>query len=155
MKLAVALQLKIEGYETLVFNKIVKAGSRSVAVDVFAEDCLGSRVAVYCVFRADEAEEGHLNDVACAILDGFGEDCLIAIAFPLRLIDLVRNAIGIANWIYLVDYYGRIWRHDPNIPYRSTSLAWKPAEKLDGKMILQPEGQTSSRAATRQDFYVT
>lgn len=154
MKLGIALQLKLEGYETVAFNRVAEGERGRFVVDVFAEDCFGNQVAVFCVLIASEADEGRLNDLAITVVDALGDDCSIAIAFHLRLINFVKNAIGIANWIYLVDHHGRIWRHDPNIPYRSAELAWKPSEKPSGKMVLQPEGRTYSSTATKQDFYV-
>lgn len=153
MKLAIGLQLRVDGYETVVFNKDVKAGSKSVVVDVFAEDCLGNMIAVYCVTRADKAEEKHLNDVACAILDGLGEECLIAFAYPLRFIKLVKNAIGLANRIYLVDNYGRIWCHDPSTPHchtRSTQMM----DGLEMGTTAQLVNSNLSRDTTGHAFYV-
>lgn len=154
MRLGIALQLKLEGYETVAFNRVVEGERGRFIVDVFAEDCFGNQVAVFCVLTANEANEGRLNDLAITVVDALGDDCFIAIAFHLRLINFVKNAIGIANWIYLVDHHGRVWRHDPNMPYRSAELAWEPSEKPSGKMVLQPEGRTSSSTATKQDFYV-
>jgi len=153
MKLAVALQLKVEGYESVVFNKVVKVGGKSVVIDVFAEDCLGSMVAVYCVNRTDKAEEGHLNDVACTILDGLGEECLIAFAYPLRLVGLVRNAIGLANRIYMVDDEGRVWRHDPGRPHDSIRPWWMQKGEF-GKEAARLDNRNPSMDTTRHDFYV-
>lgn len=143
MKLAVALQLRVEGYEHVVFNNVVKVWGKSVVVDVFAEDCLGSMVAVYCVNRADEAEEGHLNDVALTILEGLGEECLIAFAYPLRLVGLVRSAIGLANRIYMIDDEGRVWRHDPGRPHDSIRPWWMPKGEF-GKEATRLENRNPS-----------
>lgn len=151
-RLAIALQLKIEGFEIVVFNRAVEAGENSIIVDVFAEDCLGSRMAVYCISSAKEAEEGYLNDVACSILDEFGEDCLIAFAYPLRLIRFVGNAIGLANRIYLIDDEGRVWLHEPLRLYADAKFAWRPIEMTEKEVRL--DERNLSKNLVERDFYV-
>lgn len=154
LKLAVALQLKIEGYETVVFNKDIKTGSKSVVLDVFGEDYVGSTIAVYCVTKAKKAEERHLNDVACAILDGLGEDCLIAFAYPLKLISLVRNAIGLANRIYLIDGEGRVWCHYLGTPQYYTRPTRITMDELEMGATAQLVNRNTSRDTVSHDFYV-
>jgi len=120
VKLAVALQLKCDGYETVSFNRVVE-GERFV-VDVYAEDSLGSPVAVCCVFSADEACEERLNDLAFTVVEALG------------------------------DNEGRVRCHDPNVPYRSTGLALLPPEKPGEEAVLQPEEHASSKTTARRDF---
>jgi len=155
VKLAVALQLRSEGYETVTFNRIVKDRGRSIVIDIFAEDCLGSQVAVYCVFSAHEAKEENLNDVALAIVDEFGEECLIAFAFPLRLIGLVGNAIGLAHRIYVVDKACRVWCHDPDGSFANSKLTWKPIDELEQEAVEWWKANASSKDIARRDFYIS
>lgn len=114
MKLAVAFELYLEGYDTIVFNRTVKKGNNRVRIHVFAKDTVGSRVAVYCIHRPEQAGRNHLQDVVYTIVDGLGDDCQIAIAVPINLMDVVNEAAEHVYRIYMVDENGRVWIHDPS-----------------------------------------
>ena len=114
MKLSVALDLCLEGYDSVMFTRCIKAGRKHVRVHVFAEDTLGSRVAVYCIHRPEQAGRNHLQDVVYTIVDGLGDDCQIAIAIPINLMDVVNGVAEHVYRIYMVDENGRVWVHDPS-----------------------------------------
>ncbi len=114
MKLAVALDLCLEGYDEVTFNKRFSGGDVDVCVHVFAEDAVGSKVAVYCVGGAELSKRDKLADVVYQIADCVGEECQIAIAIPLRLLNLVDEVKDVVYRIYMVDEGGRLWVHDPS-----------------------------------------
>ena len=102
VKLAVALQLKCDGYEAVSFNRVVEDERGRFVVDVYAEDSLGSPVAVCCVFSADEACEERLNDLAFTVVEALGDD------------------------------EGRVRRHDTNVPYCSLRNTHRPRQRRGG-----------------------
>jgi hypothetical protein len=114
MKLAVALELCLDGYDNVTFNKVVEYGSERVYIHVFAEDTLGSKVAVYCVGRIEQAMRDNLANVVYAIAESVGEDCQIAIAIPFNLMNMVDEIADVVYRIYLIDSAGRVWVHDPS-----------------------------------------
>jgi len=114
MKLSVALDLCLEGYDIVMFNRCIKTGRKHVRVHVFAEDTVGLRVAVYCIHRPEQAGRDHLQDVVYTIVDGLGDDCQIAIAIPINLMDVVNGVAEHVYRIYMVDENGRVWVHDPS-----------------------------------------
>jgi hypothetical protein len=114
MKLSVALNLCLEGYDEVTFNKRFGTGSRQVCVHVFAEDTVGSKVAVYCISRTELAKRDSLVDVVYRIADYVDGDCQIAVAIPLRLLNMVHEIKDVVYRIYMVDEDGRVWVHDPS-----------------------------------------
>lgn len=112
LKLAVAVQLSSEGYERIVFNKIIKARNEHVRIHILAEDILGDRVAVKCILMPEQATEERLNEFTCNIMDAFGENCTIALAIPMELINVVDKARYYAHKIYMIDYEGHVWTTD-------------------------------------------
>jgi hypothetical protein len=122
LKLAVAFELYLEGYDTVVFNRTVKSGDNRVRVHVFARDTLGSCVAVYCIHRPEQAGQEHLQSVVCTIVDGVGDDCQIAIAIPINLMAAVSEIAEHVYRIYMVDEDGRVWLHDPSRHFSTNRL---------------------------------
>ena len=122
MKLSVALDLCLEGYDSVMFNRCIKAGRKHVRVHVFAEDTVGSRVAVYCIRRPEQAGRNHLHDMVCTIVDGLGDDCQIAIAIPINLMAAVSEIAEHVYRIYMVDEDGRVWLHDPSRHFSTNRL---------------------------------
>jgi len=114
MKLAVALELCLDGYDNVTFNKVIECGSERVCVHVLAEDTLGSKVAVYCVGRIEQAMRDNLANVVYTIAESIGEDCQIAIAIPIDLMNIVDEIADVVYRIYLIDSAGRVWIHDPS-----------------------------------------
>ena len=125
LKLAVAFELYLEGYDTVVFNRTVKSGDNRVRVHVFARDTLGSCVAVYCIHRPEQAGQEHLQSVVCTIVDGVGDDCRIAIAIPINLMYVVNEVAEHVYRIYMVDENGRVWIHDPSRQFNINCLRGK------------------------------
>jgi hypothetical protein len=125
MKLSVALDLCLEGYDSVMFNRCIKAGRKHVRVHVFAEDTVGSRVAVYCIRRPEQAGRNHLHDMVCTIVDGLGDDCQIAIAIPINLMYVVNEVAEHVYRIYMVDENGRVWIHDPSRQFNINCLRGK------------------------------
>jgi hypothetical protein len=114
LKLAVALELCLDGYDNVTFNKVIECGSGRVCVHVFAEDAIGSKVAVYCVGRIEEAMGDNLANVVYTITESIGDDCQVAIAIPIDLMNIVDKIADVIYRIYLIDSAGRVWIHDPS-----------------------------------------
>jgi hypothetical protein len=113
-KLSVALDLYLDGYDEITFNRWFGEGGEQVCVHVFAEDSGGSKVAVYCVSRAEMAKRDKLASVVHRIMECIGDDCQIAVAIPLRLMSVVHEVKDTVYRIYMVDECGRVWIHDPS-----------------------------------------
>lgn len=112
LKLAVAMELRYEGYNKIVFDKIIEVNNRKIQIHVYCEDELESRVAVYCVNRADRIRPNDIMDIVDLIGRGV-EDCDVAIAFPLILLPKAKILIGLTRKVYLLDNDCRVWVHYP------------------------------------------
>jgi len=112
IKLAVALELRAEGFETISFDRVVEFGGRKVRVHVLCEDEDGVRLAVYCIHRANRMDPHEVFAAINAIRNGI-EDCTVALAFPLALLPRASPIIGMTSRVFMVDSKGRVWNHYP------------------------------------------
>ena len=112
IKLAVALELRAEGFETVVFDRVVEFGGRKVRVHVLCEDEDGVRLAVYCIHRANLMDPHEVFAAINAIRNGI-EECTVALAFPLVLLPRASPIIGMTSRVFMVDSKGRVWNHYP------------------------------------------
>jgi len=112
IKLAVALELRAEGFETVVFDRVVEFGGRKVRVHVLCEDEDGVRLAVYCIHRANLMDPHEVFAAINAIRNGI-EECTVALAFPLVLLPRASPIIGMTSRVFMVDSEGRVWNHYP------------------------------------------
>ena len=112
LKLATALELWLDGYDNIAFNKMIGRGNKRVCIHVYAEDTMGSKVAICCVGRSEQAKRDNLADVVYMITESIGEDCQIAITIPINLMDMVDEIADVVYRIYMIDSAGRVWIHD-------------------------------------------
>ena len=151
LKLAVALQLKQEGYVEVVFDKPVESYGKRVKVHVFAKDELGARVVVWCITKAFQIKYDYLAEIFDIIKNDLGSECMIAIAMPISLIGYVDGLIGLTYRVYMLDMTGKIWVHDAVWPCtRILPVIELVKEASDGVM---KSGAFPSRQAT-SNFYI-
>jgi len=151
LKLAVALQLKQEGYVEIVFDKPVEAYGKQVRVHVFAEDELGARVVVWCITKAFQIRHDHLAEIFDIIKTELGLDCRIAIAIPISLMGYVDGLIGLTYRIYMLDMTGKIWVHDAVWPRtRTLPVIDLVEESSEGVM----ESRAFQSRQTTSNFYI-
>ncbi|MEM3588169.1 MAG: hypothetical protein QXO71_12725 [Candidatus Jordarchaeaceae archaeon] len=112
LKLAVALELRSEGYENIVFDKVIECFGRKIRIHIFAEDELGSRIAVHCVNRTADMNPRAIFDLIHSIRSNV-EDCEVTLVFPLSLLSRASAIIGMTSRIFAVDHEGRVWVHYP------------------------------------------
>ncbi|MGB9959863.1 MAG: hypothetical protein ACPLKQ_05020 [Candidatus Bathyarchaeales archaeon] len=110
LKLAIALELKAEGYSAIIFDKVIETKKGKVRVHVFGEDTLGV-LAVVCINRLEQLNLSSLVDSVEGIQQVLGEDGDVAIAMPMHLINKADDIFGITGKVYLVDNAFRVWTH--------------------------------------------
>jgi hypothetical protein len=121
LKLSIAMELKCEGYSTVIFDKLIEACGRKIRVHVYCEDELGLRMAVYCINKSSQIKPHEIFDIVELVRNGV-EDCDVALAFPLALLPKAQVLIGLTTRVYTLDDYGRVWIHYPsNNIHRKTS----------------------------------
>lgn len=108
IKLAVAMELRADGYGTIVFNRVLGTYDRRIRVHVYCEDELAQRLAVYSVNKPCQVKPNDVLDVISAIGKGI-RDCDVAIAFPTSLLPKAEALIGMTNNVFMVDDSGRVW----------------------------------------------
>ena len=151
LKLAVALQLKQEGYVEVVFDKPVESYGKRVRVHVFAEDELGARVVVWCITKAFQIKYDYLAEIFDIIKNELGSECMIAIAMPISLMGYVDGLIGLTYRIYMLDLTGKIWVHDAVRPHTKTmSFIGLLEEPSEGSM----ENSAFRNRQTSSNFYI-
>jgi len=111
LKLAIAMELRAEGFYKVVFDEVVEDGGRKVRVHVLGDDEVGLRLAVICINRADRLVVGSLADDVEAVQRALGEDCEVTIAIPITLLDKAGEIFGITSRIFLLDTEYRVWTH--------------------------------------------
>jgi len=130
IKLAVALELRAEGFETVVFDRVVEFGGQRVRVHVLCEDEDGFCLAVYCVNRAELMKVERVFEVV-NIMSRCGYD--VAIAFPLTLLERAAEIIGMTNRVFMVDSEGRVWIHYPLLGSRIVEVFRETKEAIMDK----------------------
>ncbi|MDW8024235.1 MAG: hypothetical protein RMJ15_11000 [Nitrososphaerota archaeon] len=128
LKLCIAMELKSEGFSTVVFDKLLEVYDRRIKVHVYGEDELGLRIAVYCVNRPCHVKPNEILDIVNLIRSGI-EDCDVALAFPLVMLDRAKVLIGLTSKVYMIDDDGKVWVHhlwnimheDPILPALSSA----------------------------------
>ncbi|MEM1542973.1 MAG: hypothetical protein QXV82_10120 [Ignisphaera sp.] len=116
IKLAVATELRLEGYSTIIFDKIIEGCGRKVRIHVYCEDDLGMGEAVYCVNETHGMNLEEVSDVIKLIKAGLAKDevdCTVSLAFPLSLLRKASALIRLVPKVYMVDEDGRVWVHYP------------------------------------------
>ena len=116
LKLAVALQLKQEGYVEVVFDKPVEACGKRVKMHVFAEDEIGTCAVVWCITKPSQIRYDRLAEIFDIVEAGLGLDCKVAVAIPISLIGYVDRLIGLTYRVYMLDMEGKVWVHDAAWP---------------------------------------
>jgi hypothetical protein len=111
LKLSVALELKLEGYDHITFDKVIDINSTKAWVHVLAEDELGLSLAVICINRPGNLDPNALLDLVSAVQRKLGEDCEVAVAIPLTLLNKAADIYGLTPRIFLVDDKLRVWIH--------------------------------------------
>jgi len=109
IKLAVALQLRSEGYDEIAFDKPIDTCVGRVYIHVLAEDPLELKVAVYCINKVEEINPNRLLDIVTAIQQIIGDDGDVAIAMPINLLSKAGQIFGMTPRVFLVDYEMRVW----------------------------------------------
>lgn len=110
LKLSIAMELKSEGYSTIVFDKLIETCGRIVRAHVYCEDELGLRMAVYCINKPSQVRPNEILDVI-ELIKSSVEDCDVALAFPLTLLRKAEVLIGLTGKVYMLDSDGRVWIH--------------------------------------------
>jgi hypothetical protein len=111
LKLSVALELKLEGYTHIAFDKVIDINSTKARVHVLAEDELGLSLAVICINRPGNLDPNALLDLVSVLQRKLGEDCEVAVAIPLTLLNKAADIYGLTPRIFLVDDRLRVWIH--------------------------------------------
>jgi|GEM_PF-2698208 len=111
LKLAIALELKLEGYTYITFDKVVDIDYAKARVHVLAEDELGLSLAVICINRSENLDPNTLLDLVSDVQRKLGEDCEVAIAIPLALLDKAADVFGFTPRMFMVDNKFRVWVH--------------------------------------------
>lgn len=109
IKLAVALELKLNGYTYITFDKTINMYGKKAKIHVTAEDELGVRYAVICINNPAKLDPDELIDMIRAIQPEVGDGGEVAIAIPIDLIDEAKDVFGLTRRMFLVDYELRVW----------------------------------------------
>lgn len=112
IKLAVAMELKADGYSTIVFDRVLNYSDRKFKVHVYCEDELGQQLAVYCLNKPCQVKPNDVLDIINAIGNEV-MDCDVAIAFPTSLLPKAEVLIDMTSSVFMVDDSGRVWVHHP------------------------------------------
>lgn len=146
LKLAIATELKSEGYNIVMFDKPIEACGRRTIAHVYCEDNLRLRIAVYCINRPSQVRPDEILDTIELIKNSV-EDCDVALAFPLALLPKARVLIGLTSRVYILDDDGRVWVHYP-LNGMHGNVAWAPLGHIDPKLDEDSEAPSSSIEAT-------
>jgi len=152
LKLAVALSLKLDGYDIVEFDKLIEFGGQKIRIGIFAEDFIGCRIAVWCISRASDLKSNRMALALDLMGKALGEDCTVAVAIPISLINYVDELIGLTYRIYRVDETGKVWLHDAGRPCISDGSTWKFADET-GEEESEPLERHSS-GSPRCSFYI-
>ena len=152
IKLAVNLELKLEGLTYICFDSVVDANGTKVPVNVFAEDELSMCVPMWCVTEASEMRQDRLAIAFDLIGRRLSEDCAIAVAIPLSLIGKVDGLTGFTYRIYIMDDAGKVWVHDAGRPCASAGFTWKSMEELEEEPREPPKDASLERL--NRPFYI-
>jgi hypothetical protein len=109
LKLAVALELRSEGYSRISFDRPIESCVGKVRIHVLGEDELGLRMAVYCISREHELNPNDVLDIVTAIQQSISDDGDVAIAIPIDLLEKAGEIFGMTPKVFLVDYDMRVW----------------------------------------------
>lgn len=109
IKLAVALDLKLNGYVHIKFDKPILVHGRKEKIHIHAEDDLGISYAVICISSPAKLDPNSLIDVLSAIQAEIGEEGEAAITIPIHLLDKAKDLFGLTRQMFLVDYELRVW----------------------------------------------
>jgi len=145
LKLAVALELSVEGYDTIVFDRIISAHGRKMKVHVYCEDEIGTRVAVLCLNKSEELKPSEVFE-AIEFIESHIEDCRVALALPIALLPRAGDIIGLTGRVYLVDFEGRVWVHDHHRRPRTEILVLPANEDYDADRAVE--------GSEVRDFYI-
>jgi len=155
LKLSVALELKSEGFSTIVFDKLIDVCGRRIKVHVYCEDELGLRVAVYCINSIGQVRPNEISSIVELIRQNV-DDCEVALAFPMALFPKAEVLIGLTSRVYMLDEGGRVWVHYPWSVHSRASSVQLDHENLEDDVCAQdfePFEGTLERTQM-QPFYV-
>jgi hypothetical protein len=145
LKLAVALELKAEGYDTIIFDRVISAHGRKMKVHVYCEDEVGTRIAVLCLNKSEDLKPGEVFETV-EFIESHIEDCRVALALPIALLPRACEIIGLTGRVYLVDFEGRVWVHDHHRRPHTEILVLPADEGV--------ENYDADRAVEARDFYI-
>ncbi len=109
LKLAVALDLKLNGYVHITFDKPILIHGRKEKIHIHAEDDLGISYAVICISSPAKLDPNSIIDALSAIQAEIGEEGEVALAIPISLLDKVKDLFGLTRQMFLVDYELHVW----------------------------------------------
>jgi len=136
LKLYIAMELKSEGFSTVVFDKLIDAHGWKVKVHVYCEDELGLCVAIYCVNSPRQVKPKEISGIVELIRQNV-EGCEVALAFPMALLPKAKVLIGLTSRVYMLDEDGRVWVHYPWSVYDKASSKHLDHENLEDDACTQ------------------
>ncbi|MGQ9691457.1 MAG: hypothetical protein ACUVQY_09405 [Thermoproteota archaeon] len=111
IKLALAVELRLEGYTRIEFDRVVVENGLRVPVHVLAEDEIGNRLAIYCIHNPEGLRPEEVLEAVATIQRQIGQDGEVVIAIPISLLDVAGDIFGLAPRIFAVDNELRVWSH--------------------------------------------
>lgn len=154
IKLGVAFELKCEGYDYIVFDRIVECNGRRIRVHVYCEDEFGSRLAVYCINKVAHMDPGAVFTIINSIRESI-DDCEVALAFPVNMLRRASQIIGLAAKVFAVDEDDRVWIHYPFEDTRLTKVLREAFEEVGGDEDDKSISIIGSQTTRLRPFYIT
>ncbi|MGB9841405.1 MAG: hypothetical protein ACPLKZ_01640 [Candidatus Bathyarchaeales archaeon] len=109
IKLAVALDLKLNGYVHITFDRPILVHGRKEKIHIHAEDDLGISYAVICISSPAKLDPNSIIDAVSAIQAEIGVEGEVAVAIPISLLDKAKDLFGLTRQMFMVDGELRVW----------------------------------------------
>jgi len=159
LKLSVAMELRLEGYGSIVFDKMVEVCGRRARIHVYYEDDVHVGEAVYCINnprRVNPKEVFEVLEIIRTWLARNSIDCVVSLAFPLSLLPKVKALIGLTPKVYMVDEEGRVWIHHPWGNVRRTEISMDDPIIEEDEEYMENSDQFSAMNTQmrKQPYYV-
>ncbi|MEM3955289.1 MAG: hypothetical protein QW424_00865 [Candidatus Bathyarchaeia archaeon] len=106
LRLAVTLVLRLSGYTSVEFDKIISVRERKILVPVYAEDGGKNRIAVWCITKASGHELEVLSEVSKLLRR---INCPVAVAIPIGLAGSLNRLLRVTSHIFMLDGEGCLW----------------------------------------------
>lgn len=153
LKLAVALELKAEGYKHIKFDKIVESNCSKVKIHVLGEDELGIRLAVLCINRLEGLNISGLTEAVEVVQRAIGEDGDVAIAIPIVLLEKANDIFDVTDRVFLVDTEYRVWTYSSDSAY--TKVIKYAMLRQHELSLSEKDDEKSNIAGGQQDTRIT